>query len=223
MTWRQPTAHCHVTKKQNFISTHELTQASHLVRIYLPLLATLLSEPSRNSERSASVAIPVFPYPAQAFDHAVEQRSVAIHPSQCSLESIAEKSFCWSAIWLRPSAKTHCTKLQVYFHGLVIQMFCSQVSTVVISTNSSHLDVAVDHETLQPWRRGCNVSDYVPAPLRIAMARLAVASFLISRLGTVNCITSPFRSTPGSTAPQCAPGCVQAVGLRSAWTSSEVG
>ena len=29
MTWRQPTAHCHVTKKQNFTSTHELTQASH--------------------------------------------------------------------------------------------------------------------------------------------------------------------------------------------------
>ena len=29
MTWRQPTAHCHVIQKQNFNSTHELTQASH--------------------------------------------------------------------------------------------------------------------------------------------------------------------------------------------------
>ena len=41
------------------------------VQIYLPLLATLLSKPSRNSERSASVAIPGFriqqpQYPAQA-------------------------------------------------------------------------------------------------------------------------------------------------------------
>ena len=29
MTWRQPTAHCRVTEKQNFIDTHELTEASH--------------------------------------------------------------------------------------------------------------------------------------------------------------------------------------------------
>ena len=28
MTWRQPTAHCHVIKK--FISTHKLTQVSHI-------------------------------------------------------------------------------------------------------------------------------------------------------------------------------------------------
>ena len=72
MTWRQPTAHCHVLKKQNFISTRELTQVHISVRIYLHLLATLLFKPSRNSERPASVAIPGFPYPAQASDHAVE-------------------------------------------------------------------------------------------------------------------------------------------------------
>ena len=29
MTWRQPTARCHVILKKNFISTHELTQVSH--------------------------------------------------------------------------------------------------------------------------------------------------------------------------------------------------
>ena len=75
------------------------------VRLYLHLLATLLSKPSRKSERSASVAIPGFQYPAQAFAYAVEERSVAIHPSQYSLESIAEKSSSWGAIRLRPSAK----------------------------------------------------------------------------------------------------------------------
>ena len=46
--------------------------------------------------------------------------------------------------------KTHSTKLQVSVHGLTVQMFRSQVSTVLISTNWSHLDVAIDYETLQP-------------------------------------------------------------------------
>ena len=45
--------------------------------------------------------------------------------------------------------KTHSTKLQVCDHGLTLQMFRSQISTVVTSTNSSHLDVPIDHETLQ--------------------------------------------------------------------------
>ena len=69
-------------------------------------------------------------------------------PVQCSSESIVvfrlvcnpAPTFC----------KTHSTKLQVSDHGLVVQMFRSKISTVVISTNTGHLDVAVDHETLQP-------------------------------------------------------------------------
>ena len=117
MTWRQPTAHCCVTKKKNKTSSvlmHSLRL--HIsVRIYLLLLATLLSKPSRNSERSASVAIPVFPYPAQTFDHAVELRSVAIHPSQCSLESIVHKCSNWGAIRLRPSAKRIPQNFQCLF------------------------------------------------------------------------------------------------------------
>ena len=54
--------------------------------------------------------------------------------------------------------KTHSAKLQVLVHCLVIQMSCSQVR-LVISTNSSYLDVTIDHETLQPQRRGCDLSD----------------------------------------------------------------
>ena len=73
MTWRQPTARCHVIKKKKTSSVLMNSLTFHTsVRIYLPLLATLLSKPSRNSERSASVAIQGFPYPGPAFDHAVE-------------------------------------------------------------------------------------------------------------------------------------------------------
>ena len=79
------------------------------VRIYLSFHATFLSKPSRNSERSASVATPGFPYPAQAFDHAVEQRSVAIHPSQCSSEINRRNEF---PAWVRSGSDL----LQNAFH-----------------------------------------------------------------------------------------------------------
>ena len=45
---------------------------------------------------------------------------------------------------------TLSTKLQVLDLGPLVQMFRSQISTVVTHTISSHLDVAIDHETLQP-------------------------------------------------------------------------
>ena len=72
MTWRQPIAHCHVTKNKTSSVLVDPLKLHISVRIYLHLLASMLSRPSRDSERSASVAIPGFPYPAQAFDHAVE-------------------------------------------------------------------------------------------------------------------------------------------------------
>ena len=87
--------------------------------------------------------------------------------------------------------KTHSTKLQVSVHCLVIQMFCSQVSTVVISTTSHRVTTT----------RRCNHSDGVaiclirPAPHRIAMARPAVASSLISRLGLSTPSPNPFALT----------------------------
>ena len=107
---------------------------------------------------------------------------MAIHPSQCSLESIVDKSSSWGAIWLRPSAKTHSTKLRVSVHGLVIQMFCSQVSTQ-LSFPPTRVVLTSPLIT-----RRCNhcvgfaICLIRPAPLRIAMARPAVASSLISRL-----------------------------------------
>ena len=63
------------------------------------------------------------------------------------------------AIPLRPSAKTDSKKHQVSDHGPIVQMFRSQISTVLTSTNLSHLDVAIDHETLQPQRWCCDMSN----------------------------------------------------------------
>ena len=51
--------------------------------------------------------------------------------------------------------KTHTAKLQVLVHCPVVQVFCSQVSTTVISTNWR---VSINHEALQPKRRGCDAS-----------------------------------------------------------------
>ena len=77
-------------------------------------------------ERSASVATPSSPYPGQAFDHALG----------CNLA---------------PAAKCIPAKLQVLVHSVSGNPNVSfPVSTVVISTNSSHLDVTIDHETLKP-------------------------------------------------------------------------
>ena len=122
---------------------------------------------------------------------------MAIHPSQCSSESIVDKCSNWSAIRLRP-CKTHSTKLQVSVHGLVVQMFRSQVSTVVISTNSSHLDVAIDQERRCNRSVGVTTSLIRPAPRRIAMARPVAASSLISRLRLSTTSPDPFAlsSTP---------------------------
>ena len=123
------------------------------VQIYLLLLATLLSKPSRNSERSASVATPGFrvqqpQYPAQALlmpwsSGVWRSTRLFAHQSQ-SLTNVPTGVQSDS----KPSA-THSTKLQVSVHGLTIQMFRSQTSTVVIATKSSHLDVTIDHE-MQP-------------------------------------------------------------------------
>ena len=68
-------------------------------------------------------------------------------------------------------------------------MFCSQLSTVVMSSNWSHFDVS----------RRCNHSVGVamclmrPAHLRIAMARPAVTSQLDFKAGTVDSIAWHFR------------------------------
>ena len=88
--------------------------------------------------------------------------------------------------------KTHSTKLQVSDHGPIAQMFRSQVSTVVISTNSSHLDVTIDHETLQLQRLGCDVSDAsnTSSHCNGSACRCIQLDF---EARTVNSITQPFR------------------------------
>ena len=134
----------------NSTNTVELTQASLSVRIYLLLLATSLSKAGCNSERSAGVTMPNFQSPAQAFAHAVEQRSVAIHSSRHSWESMSKRTPSWGRNLAPAFCKAHATKLQVRVHCLVIHMFCSQVSTIVVSTTSRHYGVSIDHEALQP-------------------------------------------------------------------------
>ena len=79
------------------------------VRIYIILLATLLSKMSRNSERSASVAIPG----SISSNHNIHLKPCSCRgvaecgdpPVQCSSESVSVKCSNWGAIRLRPSAK----------------------------------------------------------------------------------------------------------------------
>ena len=170
-------------KTQNFISTHELTQASHFGPDFLPSLRR------RCPSQVATVSV------RQVSPYQVSQTKLkplmAIHPSQCSLKSIVEKEFQLGCNLAPAFCTTHSTKVQVSVHGLVIQMFCSQVSTVVISTNSLIL--------MSPLiTRRCNHSVGVaiclirPAPVRTAMARPAVASSLISKLGLSTPSPDPF-------------------------------
>ena len=151
MTWRQPIAHHH--EKNNKTSSGLMDSFRHRVSvlIYIHLLAMLLSKLSRNSEHSASVAIPGFhiqkpQYPAQALfmpwsSGVWRSTRLNAHQSQSltSVPTVVQSTFC----------KTYSTKLLVSDHGPIVQMFRSQISTVVTSTNSSHLNVAIDHETLQ--------------------------------------------------------------------------
>ena len=123
------------------------------VRSYLLLLATSLSKASCSSERSASVTIPKFPAASSGLC------SCRGDPLVSSLIGINVKKNSWGAILLRPSAKRMLQNFKCLDHGLTVQMFRSQVSTVVTTANSSHLDVAIDHETLQPQRWGRDVSD----------------------------------------------------------------
>ena len=91
-------------------------------RIYLHLLVTLLSKPSRNSERSASVAMPgvrqalLMPWSGGVW----RSTHLNAHQSQ-SLTSVPTgvhpaPTFC----------KAHSTKLIVSVHGLVAKCFVSK-------------------------------------------------------------------------------------------------
>ena len=88
--------------------------------------------------------------------------------------------------------KTHSAKLQVHVHCLMIQMFCFQVNTVVISTNSGHLDVSIDQEAWQPQRWGCDVSEASTTSSHYNGSSCRCVQFDFEA-GTVNSITSPFR------------------------------
>ena len=119
-------------KKQNFISTNELTQASLSVRIYLHLLATSLSMASCNSERSASVTIPNFPLRMPWSSGVWRSTRLIVHWNRCrkdiQLELHLATAFCKNAHGKTSSACSLSGNPN----------FCSQVSRVVISTNSSH-------------------------------------------------------------------------------------
>ena len=88
--------------------------------------------------------------------------------------------------------KTHSTKLQVSDHGLIVQMFGSRISTDVISTNSSHLDVAIDHEMLQPQRWCCDMSDTSGTSSHCNGSACHCIQ-LDFKARTVDSITKPFR------------------------------
>ena len=217
LIWRQPLTHCQVTAlikrkpllflavTKDSINTAACT-APLSYRIYLLLLATSLSKVSCNSERSASVTISNLPAASSSL---CSCRGVAecgdplVSLIQLQIPRVATLFIVTGGNVLKlllmcnlapVLCKAHTIKLQVLAHCLKIQAFCSQVSTVVISTFlMSHLIT-----------RRCSHSVVVamclmrPAPLRIAMARPSVASNLISRLGLS--IPSPclfaFTSTP---------------------------
>ena len=212
LTWRQPAAHCQVTtlprrklsapgQSQNPTNTVALKRASLPYQIYLHLLATSLSTASCNSERSASVTIPIFPAASSGLCscHGVEECGDSLVSSLKQLQNpgVATLLFLTGSVEqlqlgrnLAPTfCKAHTEKLQVLLHCLEIQMFCSQVPPTLVILMSPVIT------------RRCNQSDGVtmclmrPAPLRIAMARLAVASNLISGLGLSIPSPSPFALT----------------------------
>ena len=102
---------------------------------------------------------------------------------------IVDKCSKWGAIRLRPSAKNsfHKTSSVCSWSGNPNVSF-------PISTNSSHLDVAIDHETLQPQRWCCDLSDTSGT----SSLQWLVASNLIPRLGLSTPSPNPFAwtSTP---------------------------
>ena len=162
------------------------------VRIHLLLLATLLSKPTRNSRR-------VSPYQVSRV-----QLNTLITPWSSgvwrSTRLNAQKNR--SSKRVPAGVQSGSGLLQNAFHK--ISSVCSwsgnlnvfsRVSTAVISTDSSHLDVATDHETLQPQRWGCDMSGTSSTSLCVAMARPAVASTLISRLGLSPPSPNPFALT----------------------------
>ena len=122
-------------------------QASPSVQTYLPLLATSLSKASCISERSTSVTIPNFQVASSSLCscHGVAECGDPLVSLLIGID--VEKKSSWGAILLWTKRMLQNFKC-LFIHCLVNQMFRSQVSTVVISTNSSHLDVAIDHEAL---------------------------------------------------------------------------
>ena len=154
------------------------------VRIYLHLLATLLSKPSRNSDHSASVAIPGFQISRIQLKPLITRKRSGVwrstrlnaHQNQSSKRILA-------------GVQSSSGLLQNVFHK-TSSVFSWSGNPNVIVPRSAQLSFPPTRVILvSPLiTRRCNLCVGVaisltrPAPLRIAMARPAVASSLISRL-----------------------------------------
>ena len=124
----------HIAERHDSTNTDELLQASLSVRIYLLLLATSLPKANCNSERSASVTIPNLPV---ASANLCSCRGVAECGDPLVSSTIGinvEKELQFGRNLAPAFCKAHVAKRQVLVHCLVIQVFCSQVSRVVLST-----------------------------------------------------------------------------------------
>ena len=117
------TLSCEKKNKTSSVVTNSLNLLHISVRIYLQLFATLLSKPSRNSERSESAAKPGF-------------SRIQIKPLITPWSSGVWRSTRLNAHRIQSSkrvpagersgiCKTLSTKLQGLDHRLVIRMFCS--------------------------------------------------------------------------------------------------
>ena len=118
MTRWRPTAHCQMRNNRTSSALMKSFRLCVSVRINLYLLSRLLFKPSRNFQRSASVAIPSSRIQLKPLI-TTWSSGVAMHQNQCSLKSIVGK---FQVCNLAPtSAKTRSTKRQVSVCGLVIQ------------------------------------------------------------------------------------------------------
>ena len=160
MTWRQPTAHCHVIKK-NFISTHELTQVSHVGPDFLTpsLRGCCPSQVATLSVRRVSPCqvsrIQVQPLIMPWSSGGWRSTHLNAHDNRSSKRVPAGVQFGSGLL-----QKTHSTKLRVSVHGLLIQIFCSQVRTQMsFQPTRVVLTSPLIIMALQPFRRVCDMSD----------------------------------------------------------------
>ena len=190
MTWRQPTAHCHLTTLPTLMNSLKRHSRS---RFSYPSLRRCC--PSQVAILSVRRVSPCQVFRIQLKPLLMPWSSGVWHPLASLLIGIdVEKNSSWGAILLRPSAKRIPQNFKCLFIVWLSKCFVPR---------SAQLSFPPTRVILMSTliTRRCNHSVGVavclmrPAPLRIAMARPAVASNLMSRLGLSIPSSNPFALT----------------------------